>query len=123
TQGDLIHSIISPSKDITKTYIANVIHFKTESIQSFLEGMTISDDFITKPVTHLRVLEEKNEITTLSIGITEGKFHQVKKMFQFVQAKVIDLKRVAIGSLELDPYLECGDYKELAPNEIRLIFQ
>ncbi len=123
TQGNLIHSIISPSKDITKTYIAKVIHFKTESISAFYEGMSIAEDFVTKPVTHLRVLEEKNEMTTLSIGITEGKFHQVKRMFQFVQAKVIDLKRVAIGSLQLDPSLEYGDYKELAPNEIRLIFQ
>jgi len=123
TQGDLIHSIISPTKDITKTYIAKVIHFKAESIQSFFEGMTIAEDFITKPVTHLRVLKENKEITTLSIGITEGKFHQVKRMFQFVQAKVIDLKRVAIGSLQLDPSLEQGDYRELTPKEIRLIFQ
>jgi 16S rRNA pseudouridine516 synthase len=44
-------------------------------------------------------------------------------MFQFVQAKVIDLKRVAIGSLQLDPSLEQGDYRELTPKEIRLIFQ
>lgn len=122
TQGDLVHSIISPSKDITKTYIAKVIHFKAEAIQSFYKEMTISEDLITKPVTHFEVLEKDEEITTVSIGITEGKFHQVKRMFQFVQAKVVQLKRIAIGSLQLDPFLKSGEYRELSANEISLIF-
>ncbi len=123
TQGDLIHSIISPSKGVSKIYEADVIHFNPVTSQSFLEGMDLSGSFQTKPVTHFEVISHNNGITTIQLGITEGKFHQVKRMFQHVQAEVIRLERIAIGSLKLDPCLSQGDYRELSQNEIQLIFR
>lgn len=122
TQGELVHSIISPSKKVSKVYKADVINFKDEAIQFFFQGMELTKDFKTKPVTSFQVLDEKNGIATISIGIIEGKFHQVKRMFQYIQAEVIKLERIAIGSLKLDPSLKHGEYRELTETEIQLIF-
>lgn len=122
TQGELIHSIISPSKKVSKFYKAKVVDFKDEAIQLFFHGMELARDFKTKPVTCFQILSKENGITTIIIGINEGKFHQVKRMFQHIQAEVIDLERIAIGSLKLDPSLNMGEYRELTETEIQLIF-
>lgn len=54
--------------------------------------------------------------------ITEGKFHQVKRMFEAVDKKVVYLKRIKMGSLELDPHLELGEYRELREEELNYLF-
>lgn len=122
TQGNLIHSIISPSKGVSKFYKVEVIHFDPEKIQPFYEGMVLSSDFEAKPVTYFQVLAEDKGVYTICLGITEGKFHQVKRMFQHIQAKVLELERISIGSLRLTPSLLSGEYRELCENEIQQIF-
>ena len=122
TQGDLVHSIISPSKKVQKLYKAVVIHFDPNKTHFFFEGIRITKDFQTKPVTFFKICDVKAEQYTICLGITEGRFHQVKKMFQMVHSEVIELERLAIGSLRLDRSLKPGEYKELTETDIRNLF-
>ncbi|MCK7488185.1 MAG: hypothetical protein MZU97_23915 [Bacillus subtilis] len=73
--------------------------------------------FTTKPA-HIRVLAPR----MAEIRISEGKFHQVKRMFEAIGNEVVFLKRTAIGSLKLDANLPVGSYRLLEPAEIELIF-
>jgi len=122
TQGDLVHSIISPSKKVQKLYKAVVIHFNPEDTHFFFEGIQITKDFQTKPVTYFKICDVNSDQFTICLGITEGRFHQVKKMFETVHSEVIELDRIAIGSLRLDPSLKPGEYKELNENDIYNLF-
>ncbi len=123
TDGKMIHDIIHPKKEITKTYIATVENFDPFSSEAFFKGMRLSENLLTKPATHFEILAQEFNQHIISIGITEGKFHQVKKMFQSVGACVKKLKRIAIGSLQLDETLMCGKYKELSSTEIEKLFK
>jgi 16S rRNA pseudouridine516 synthase len=122
TDGGLIHRIISPKKDVQKLYIAQVLRFSRDKIQLFHRGIKIDEDFTAKPVTHFEITEENDEFMYIKIGITEGKFHQVKKMFEAVGSTVIKLHRHSIGSLILDDSLEPGEYRELSAEELKVLF-
>lgn len=119
--GDLIHRIISPKKEIAKTY-----RYELDSpigdVTLLESGVTISDGknqpFVTKPAKVI-----PTSPTTGSILITEGKFHQVKRMFEAVGNQVVYLKREAIGGLKLDPSLPEGEYRLLEESEICQIFE
>lgn len=122
TQGELVHSIISPTKEVSKLYKAVVIHFDPEETHRFHEGIEMTRDFKTKPVTFFEISDISHGRCTIYLGITEGKFHQVKKMFQMVGAQVIELERRAIGSLRLNKSLNPGEYRELTQCEKELLF-
>lgn len=123
TDGKLVHDIIHPKKEITKTYIATVEHFDPSYRGDFFKGLRLSQDLFTKPVTHFEILAHDLNQHIISIGIIEGKFHQVKKMFESVGAIVVKLKRNAIGFLKLDEGLIPGNYKELSSTEIEKLFE
>lgn len=120
--GKLAHEIISPKKDVFKRYIAHISGELTESSMKQLElGVEILDGnneaFVTKPAK-VKVIGTVNDLTAVEICITEGKFHQVKRMFASVGCKVVYLKRLAIGSLQLDETLALGEYRELTEEEL-----
>lgn len=119
--GQFLHDVISPRKKVYKKYFCRIIGDFSETSKTTLEsGVTIKDgkdnDYLTAPAKiHVISAEE------VEIEICEGKFHQVKRMFQSVGCEVKYLKRVAIGGLELDEYLELGEYRELEVDELALI--
>lgn len=117
--GQFAHKLTSPKKDVYKTYFArlNKPAEKTD-IQEFASGMEFKD-FTAKPAV-LEITENPNEVY---IKISEGKFHQVKRMCERVGKTVVYLKRVAIGSLSLDNSLGLGEYRELTREEMNLLFQ
>lgn len=120
--GKLAHEIISPKKDVFKSYVAHISGELTPSSIKQLEvGVEILDgnneSFLTKPAK-LNVIGPVNDLTAVEICITEGKFHQVKRMFASVGCKVVYLKRLAIGSLQLDETLALGEYRELTEEEL-----
>lgn len=115
--GDLIHKLLSPKNHVSKKYFARLDGEVSESvISAFEEGLDLSD-FVTKPAK-LVLLEEKKEAF---VTITEGKFHQVKRMFEKVGHNVIFLKRLEMGSLKLDEDLQEGGFRELSEEEISLL--
>lgn len=115
--GSLAHRLTSPNKEVPKTYYAEVEgRLDQEDILAFKEGLDL-DDFIAKPA-ELEILES-DFISQALVTITEGKFHQVKRMFRAQDKEVLFLERISMGSLELDPELELGSYRELSEDEVK----
>ncbi len=118
--GDLAHKLLSPKKKVPKVYFAKVRgRVSNEDVEIFAKGITLEEEFTTLPA-HLEILEE-GEISFIHVTIHEGKFHQVKRMFEAVNKEVIYLKRLSMGSLVLDKDLEIGDYRPLTQEEIDLL--
>ncbi|GIO24992.1 pseudouridine synthase [Oceanobacillus sp. J11TS1] len=122
--GDLAHQLTSPKKDVPKMYRAKVKgDLPYDIVQQFAEGITLDDGYHTKPAK-LKILSPKDEsgISEIEIEITEGKFHQIKRMFEAVNGKVIYLKRHRMGNLELDSQLPIGTYRPLTEEELAYCF-
>lgn len=116
--GNFAHNILSPKKHINKTYFAKIDGAVTsDHIKLFQEGITLLDGYKTLPA-HLEILECDGEKSEISLTICEGKFHQVKRMFEAIGTKVTYLKRTAMGNLELDESLKYGEVKKLTKEEI-----
>ncbi|MBO5364583.1 MAG: rRNA pseudouridine synthase [Clostridia bacterium] len=115
--GQLAHRILSPARHIPKTYYAKIKGKVTpEDVQHFSQGVILDDGYLTKPA-QLEVLTY-GEVSEIALTITEGKFHQVKRMFLAVGKEVIYLKRIRMNRLELDPALPLGKMRELTEEEI-----
>lgn len=115
--GELAHQLTSPKKEIEKTYYAIIDGIVTEEdIVAFKKGVTLKEGYFTKPATlEILVSDKKSEI---ELTITEGKYHQVKRMFASQGKKVKFLKRIRMGNLLLDPSLKKGSYRELTEVEL-----
>ena len=115
--GPLGHHLLSPKKHVPKTYYAKLTQgLSREDIDALEKGVDIGEKNLTLPAK-IEVIEE----TAVHITITEGKFHQVKRMFEAVSNKVLYLKRISMGSLILDDSLNLGEYRKLTDDEIALL--
>lgn len=123
--GKLTHQLLSPKKEVPKTYEAEIAGIMTsEDIEAFLKGVTLDDGYETLPAQLvLKEVNEDEQSSKVEITIHEGKFHQVKRMVEAVGKEVTYLKRLSMGPLALDPNLELGSYRELTKEEIALLKQ
>lgn len=118
--GELAHNLLSPKKGVEKTYYVEVDGYVEEShIKVFKDGMLISDEYKTLPAN--LEIESSDIISKVYLTIKEGKFHQVKKMFESLSMDVLYLKRISMGTLKLDSNLGLGEYRELSQDEINLL--
>lgn len=118
--GKLAHNLLSPKKGVPKTYFAHIEGVVTdEDTKRFSEGVILDDGYETKPGR--LVILKSAPVSEIELTITEGKFHQVKRMFEAVGKKVIYLKRLSMGPLSLDEGLRLGAYRELTEEEIALL--
>ena len=116
--GDFAHNVISPKKEIFKTYRATLDGDMTAEKVSVLEkGVTLADGTRLKPCVIISY--DKN---ICEIKISEGKYHQIKRMFGVVELGVDALERTAVGGLHLPQNLEYGECRELTKAEIECIF-
>lgn len=116
--GPLSHQLLSPKKHVDKTYYARIKGRVTkEDQEAFLEGVRIGREEVTLPA-RLNILTS-DEVSEIELTLQEGKFHQVKRMFEAVGKKVLYLKRLSMGSLWLDEELEKGSFRHLTKEEIR----
>ena len=112
--GDMAHRLLSPKKHVAKKYYVELEkHIKEEYIEMFTKGLVLKDGTETKP-GQLEIVSEKSAYLT----IYEGKFHQVKRMFEAVDNTVLYLKRMSMGPLVLDETLELGDFRPLTDEEL-----
>ena len=115
--GALAHDLLSPSKHIPKTYEATIDGIVTDAdVELFANGVDIGEKKLTKPAK--LVIIKANVISHVQITICEGKYHQIKRMFETVGKPVLELKRISMGSLMLDEQLEPGAYRALTDEEI-----
>ncbi|MBR5517872.1 MAG: rRNA pseudouridine synthase [Clostridia bacterium] len=108
--GPLAHELLSPKKHVDKTYYAKISGVVTEEdIGKFREGLDIGEDKLTLPAK-LEILSVQGEMSEILVTICEGKFHQVKRMFQAVGKEVVFLKRISMGNMHLPENLEPGEF-------------
>lgn len=120
--GQLAHQLLSPKKHVNKTYYATIDGIVTqEDIEQFAQGLDLGD-FVTQPAQLIiRSVDNMSHTSTVEVTICEGKFHQVKRMFQKVGKTVTQLHRHAMGPLQLDDALSIGQWRELTQEEVALL--
>lgn len=123
--GRLAHELLSPRKHVPKTYYAEVEGAVGEGDrEAFRRGVELDDGYVTMPA-ELDVLETGDpaagRLSRVHLTIMEGKFHQVKRMFLAVGKRVVFLKRIRMGQLQLDETLRPGQYRELTEAELALL--
>lgn len=116
--GELNHRLISPKWHVDKVYYAEIDKIVDEDdIKAFEKGITLDDDYKCLP-GKLQIIKADEDGSQVFVTIQEGKFHQVKRMFEALNKKVVYLKRVKFGGLDLDETLEEGEYRELTEEEL-----
>lgn len=120
--GELAHQLLAPKKHVDKQYYAKISGtLPSNAAEQMAAGMTLSDGTRVMP-GKLEILpsscsEDKN-LTEILLTIHEGKFHQVKRMFEALQCQVVFLKRLSMGSLILDENLKPGEFRRLTEKEL-----
>lgn len=115
--GALAHRLLSPRHHVDKTYFVRADGAVTENDCSRLEaGVDIGEDRLTLPAR--AALLSSGPVSEVELTIHEGKFHQVKRMFQAIGKPVLYLRRLSMGSLTLDETLPPGQYRPLREEEI-----
>ena len=129
--GMLTHNLLAPNKHVNKKYYVELKNPVSQSdIEKLEKGIELENGFITKDAK-IEVIENadipinkktgERTVSKAYITITEGKYHQVKRMFKALDNKVIYLKRIQMGKLKLDEKLKTGEYRELTENEIKIL--
>lgn len=122
TDGELNHRLLSPHRHVWKTYEAEVdgpLYPADE--EAFAEGIPLSD-FTALPA-EMTILSSGPMRSLARVRVREGKFHQIKRMFEARERTVTRLTRLTFGSLTLDPALEPGTWRELTEEEISALYQ
>lgn len=126
SDGQLAHRIISPKHDVGKVYFARVDGpLGEKDIEAFAQGLHVSDsdgEFDARPA-RLEILSVSEQESEARVRVTEGKYHQVKRMFASRGVQVTYLKRLQIGALKLDPALAPGAWREMTDEEVALLEQ
>lgn len=120
--GALSHRLLSPKRHVDKTYYAVINGIVTkEDVLAFSKGIEIGDEDlnVALPAT-LTILEvdESNNCSKVHVTIQEGKFHQVKRMFQAIGKQVTYLQRIAFGPITLPKDLPLGKHRALTSEEL-----
>ena len=114
--GEFAHNILSPRKHVKKEYEVTLDIPVTEAmVKGFKEGVNLNDGECKSAL-----LEITGEYTA-KVTITEGRYHQIKRMFGCYGAKVVELNRICMGNLYLPKELKLGEIKELAEKELQEI--
>ncbi|GAA0733204.1 pseudouridine synthase [Clostridium oceanicum] len=119
--GELNHRLISPKWHVDKVYYAEINKsVNDKDVEKFKKGIKLDDGYECFPA-NLEIIESKEEGSKVRVTIHEGKFHQVKRMFESLDKKVIYLKREKFGTIPLDESLEEGEYRELTDEEVKIL--
>ena len=116
--GPLSHALLAPKNHVAKSYrfeCAEPLDERAELI--FREGITLGDGYVCKSAE----LSMDEGRTSGIITLTEGKYHQIKRMMGAMSNRIVFLERVSFGGIELDRTLQRGEWRYLTPEEIKLI--
>ena len=119
--GDLTHRLLAPGKHVDKVYFARIEGKLPETaVEQMAAALTLTDGTPVMP-GKLEILKQWEKGAEILLTIQEGKFHQVKRMFEALGCQVVFLKRLSMGSLKLDPELKPGEYRPLTEEELELL--
>lgn len=115
--GDFAHHLTSPKHHVEKTYyVKSLKPLSDSSLDILSKGVEIEKGVITKPAV-VKIISSNESLLTIS----EGMFHEVKRMYKAVDNEVLFLKRISIGKINLDESLSEGAYRRLSEDEIRIL--
>lgn len=116
--GAFVHHLMAPKKHVEKTYYfcarGQLCDGACDLVAS---GIDIGDDMPTKPAI-LKILQTEADQIQGILSITEGRYHQVKRMMKVLGVEVTYLKRISIGKIRLDDNLSAGEFRALTDNEL-----
>ncbi|MDD6667200.1 MAG: pseudouridine synthase [Lachnospiraceae bacterium] len=121
--GDMAHRLLAPKSHVDKVYEALILgRVGSREIEAFQGGLIVDETFTAAPaglevISHPLSVDQTDR-TLVRITIHEGKFHQIKRMFETVGMEVLTLKRLSMGSLILDPELPEGECRRLTEEEL-----
>ena len=116
--GDLAHRLLAPKSHVTKKYrYESKFPLTDEEKRTLEEGAVLDDGYETKP-SEIELYDDRKSGT---ITLTEGKYHQIKRMFESVNNKITYLERITFGPLTLDGVPERGDWRYLTESEIEAL--
>ncbi|MBO4506325.1 MAG: rRNA pseudouridine synthase [Lachnospiraceae bacterium] len=120
--GEMSHYLLAPSRNIEKVYYAKTDGLLEPDAAERLAAGIEFKEFVSRPAK-LEILSEDGDNNTCEayVTVSEGRFHEVKRLIAAVGGEVTYLKRIAFGPLELDGNLQPGDYRPLTEEEIRLL--
>lgn len=119
--GEINHRMISPKWHIDKMYYAEIDKILTDrDIEEFEKGIVLDDGYKCMPAK-LEIIKADKDGSMANVTVQEGKFHQVKRMFESLGKNVVYLKRIKFGPLQLDDNLKEGSYRELSEFELESI--
>lgn len=117
SDGSLAHELLSPKKHVEKTYFAVTSKLLNPvELENFRKGVDIGDERLTLPAKI--ELTEKDSEEGYLVTICEGRYHQIKRMFEAFGSEVVFLKRLSMGELKLDESLRPGEYRSLTEEEL-----
>ena len=116
--GELSHKLLSPRHHVEKRYAYTCrLPLSKEDMEQLELGVELEDGYVTKPARMIAEAESQRGV----IVLTEGKYHQIKRMFEAVGNKIETLERVTFGPISLDPALSRGEWRYLTDDEIALL--
>jgi 16S rRNA pseudouridine516 synthase len=116
--GPFSHAMLSPKRHVAKTYyLKTEREIPAEAVEQFSKGVDIGDEKDTLPAK-LEILEDGHSAL---LTITEGRFHQVKRMMEKIGAPLFYLKRISMGDFVLEDELPIGEYRTLREDELELV--
>ncbi|MRI82525.1 pseudouridine synthase [Aerococcaceae bacterium DSM 109653] len=120
--GQLAHQLLSPKKKVPKRYVATIDGIVTqEDIEAFKAGLDLGDFIAQSAELIIHATDIEAVQSEIEVEIWEGKFHQVKRMFEKVGKEVLTLQRISMGPLWLDEDLAEGDWRELTEEEAQAL--
>ena len=118
--GKFSYNVTNPKKKVNKKYFVTLRdEIISEQIEKLENGIYFEKEDFTTENAKVEKISEKE----INLTISEGKFHQVKRMLEYVENEVVELKRVCIGNLNLDDSLKLGEYREITNSELEEIFR
>lgn len=119
--GNMCHRVLSPKYHVEKKYFVRVdTCLNSSHVEIFKNGVVLDNGYKCKPC-ELIILNSDSETSECEVILTEGKFHQIKKMFEAIDSKVLYLKRTKFSGIELDENLNEGEYRNLSDEEINIL--
>jgi len=116
--GEFAHNILSPRKHVKKEYEVTLdIPVTLDIVEGFKQGVKLNDGECKSAE-----LEITGKYTAL-VTLTEGRYHQIKRMFGCYKAKVIELERIALGNFYLPSDLKQGEYREFTEKELKKVLE
>ncbi len=119
--GKFAHNTLSPRKHVEKSYYAHINGKITkEHVDAFKEGVVIYGEYKCLPAK-LSIEYSADNFSKVNVTIKEGKYHQIKKMFEVFGKKVVYLKRISFDNIKLDESLKEGEYRLINEEEMKII--